>query len=69
MTFKPIGKHKRDVFPLHLPKELSKRLKKATENSGLARQDLVRQMIEFCLNNIKFEPKIPLEEGEQREEF
>lgn len=67
MTFKP-KKDTREVLSLHLSGKLSRRLNKAMETSGLKKQHLIRQMIEFCLDNIQFEPKIQ-ERLEEREDF
>lgn len=67
MTFKP-KMDTREIFSLHMNGKLSRRLAKAVANSGLTKQNLVRQMIEFCLDNIQFEPKIK-ERMEEREEF
>lgn len=64
-SFKP-KKEIKEVFPFYIPEKLSKRLNKAVELSGLTKQDLVRQMVAYCLDNIQFETKL---KEEYREEF
>lgn len=53
---------KNQVMSLHLPPNMSKRLnlalaKAKTQNPRFTKQELLRQMILYCLNDIRFTPK------------
>ena len=54
MKFEPVKPKmkKREVLGLHLTPELSEALETAVKKSGLTKQDLVRQMITHCVQDM-----------------
>lgn len=67
MEFKPKKKQEKEVISLHLSLALSREIKKAIEVTGLKKQEMIRQMIEHCLENLDF--KTHKKEKHHREEF
>lgn len=56
-----------DVVPFAIPKTLNKKLDDMSALTQITKQNLMRQMIQHCLNTFEFEPS--KERKTEREDF